>query len=318
MTQCAGLRGLVVSGIPDFPLTALSMTSPFYIGRFAPSPTGPLHFGSLVAALASYLDARSQQGSWLVRMEDIDPPREQPGAADRILEALEAYGLHWDGKILYQSQRNAIYEGAIEQLRQQQAIYPCTCSRKQLQPYHGIYPGLCRQKSDIPDTPYAWRLNSHDEIIEFNDRIQGRQSFDMKALGDFIVKRKEKLYAYQLAVCVDDEEQKITHIVRGHDLIDSTPRQISLQSALKMNRISYAHIPVIVQDNGDKLSKQNLAPELPLDEPRPLLIKALQALGQKPPEELPESKVEEIIQWGVTNWKLSNIIQSSSILESDL
>ena len=294
------------------------MTSPLYIGRFAPSPTGPLHFGSLVAALASYLDARSQQGSWLVRMEDIDPPREQPGAADRILEALEAYGLHWDGEILYQSQRSAIYEDTIEQLRQQQAIYPCTCSRKQLKPYHGIYPGLCRQKTDIPDIPYAWRLNSHDEVIEFNDRIQGHQSFDMKTLGDFIVKRKEQLYAYQLAVCVDDEEQKVTHIVRGHDLIDSTPRQIALQSALTMNRIDYAHIPVIVQDNGDKLSKQNLAPELPLDNPRPLLVKALQALGQKPPAELLKGQVEEIIHWGVTHWKLSNITQSSSVLESEL
>ena len=294
------------------------MTPSHYIGRFAPSPTGPLHFGSLVAALASYLDARSHNGIWLVRMEDIDPPREQPGAADVILKALDVYGLHWDGEVLYQSQRNGIYEETIEQLRTKQAIYPCTCSRKQLQPYQGIYPGLCRHKSDIPDSPYAWRLNSHDEIIEFDDLIQGHQRFDMKALGDFIVKRKEKLYAYQLAVCVDDEEQKITHIVRGHDLIDSTPRQISLQSALGMNKLVYAHIPVIVQDNGDKLSKQNLAPELPLDEPRPLLIKALQALGQKPSVDLQESSVEDIINWGIKHWNLNSVAKSPSILESIL
>ena len=298
------------------------MTASPYIGRFAPSPTGPLHFGSLVAALASYLDARHQNGTWLVRMEDIDPPREQPGAAGKILKALEVYGLHWDGEILYQSQRSSLYEDAIEQLRRQLAIYPCTCSRKQLQPYHGIYPGLCRNASsndkDLPDTPYAWRLNSHDEVIKFDDRIQGLQCFDMKTLGDFIVKRKEKLYAYQLAVCVDDEFQKITHIVRGHDLIDSTPRQISLQSALGMSRITYAHIPVIVQDNGDKLSKQNLAPELPLDEPRPLLVKALQALGQEPPKGLEDESKADIINWGVKNWNLNQIAKSSSLLESEL
>ncbi|UYM18705.1 tRNA glutamyl-Q(34) synthetase GluQRS [Endozoicomonas euniceicola] len=296
------------------------MTASPYIGRFAPSPTGPLHFGSLVAALASYLDARHQNGTWLVRMEDIDPPREQPGAASKILKALEVYGLHWDGEILYQSQRSSLYEDAIEQLRKRQAIYPCVCSRKQLQPYHGIYPGLCRSASltDLPDKPYAWRLNSHDEVIAFNDRIQGQQRFDMKTLGDFIVKRKEKLYAYQLAVCVDDEFQKITHIVRGHDLIDSTPRQISLQSALGMNRVTYAHIPVIVQDNGDKLSKQNLAPELSLDEPRPLLAKALQALGQQPPKGLKEESIEDIINWGMENWNLNKIARSSSLPESDI
>ena len=296
------------------------MTVSPYVGRFAPSPTGPLHFGSLVAALASYLDARHQNGTWLVRMEDIDPPREQPGAADKILQALDVYGLHWDGNVLYQSQRNDAYEGAIEQLRNLQAIYPCTCSRKQLQPYQGVYPGLCRNTSlnNLPDKPFAWRLNSHDEVIEFHDQIQGHQRFDTKALGDFIVKRKEKLYAYQLAVCVDDEFQKITHIVRGNDLIDSTPRQISLQSALGMNRVSYAHIPVIVQDNGDKLSKQNLAPELPLDNPRPLLLKALQALGQQPPENLQNEKVADIVNWGVRYWTADNILKSPAITESSL
>ncbi|WP_201772214.1 tRNA glutamyl-Q(34) synthetase GluQRS [Endozoicomonas montiporae] len=297
-----------------------SMTISPYVGRFAPSPTGPLHFGSLVAALASYLDARHQDGTWLVRMEDIDPPREQPGAADKILKALDVYGLHWDGEVLYQSQRSNAYEEAMEQLKQSQAIYPCTCSRKQLQPYQGIYPGLCRNASlnTLPDKPYAWRLNSQDEIIEFDDRIQGHQQFDMKALGDFIVQRKERLFAYQLAVCVDDEFQKITHIVRGNDLIDSTPRQISLQSALGMNKVTYAHIPVIVQDNGDKLSKQNLAPELPLDNPRPLLLKALQALGHVPPKGLEGESTTYIINWGAENWNPDKIIRSSSLLESDL
>ena len=294
------------------------MPSTDYIGRFAPSPTGPLHFGSLVAALASYLDARHQNGRWLVRMEDIDPPREQPGAADRILKALEAYGMPWDGEVLYQSQRSADYEAAIEKLFQSDAIYPCTCSRKQLQLYHGVYPGLCRGKTDIPDTPYALRLNCHDKQLTFNDLIQGQQTFDMKALGDFIVKRKEKLYAYQLAVCVDDDYQGVTHIVRGYDLIDSTPRQICLQSVLGMETPVYAHIPVIIQNNGDKLSKQNLAPELPLDEPRPLLIKALQALQQNPPSDLAEVSVEDIVQWGIENWCLGQISSTPSILLSSL
>ena len=151
--------------------------------------------------------------------------------------------------------------------------------------------------------------------MSFEDLIQGTQTFDMKALGDFIVKRKEKLYAYQLAVCVDDEYQGITHIVRGYDLIDSTPRQLCLQSVLGMTTPVYAHIPVIIQDNGDKLSKQNLAPELPLDEPRPLLIKALRALGQTPPADLLQSSVEEIIEWGVKNWRLDAVQKAPSILE---
>ena len=294
------------------------MSSIDYVGRFAPSPTGPLHFGSLVAALASYLDARHHNGRWLVRMEDIDPPREQPGVADRILKALEVYGMPWDGEVLYQSQRSADYEAAIEKLFQFDAVYPCTCSRKQLQPYNGIYPGLCRGKKDLPDIPYALRLNCHDGQISFNDLIQGQQTFDMKALGDFIVKRKEKLYAYQLAVCVDDEYQGVTHIVRGYDLIDSTPRQICLQSVLGGTTPVYAHIPVIIQDNGDKLSKQNLAPELPLDEPGPLLIKALQALQQYPPVDLVEATIEQIVQWGVENWDISRIDDKPSIFMSSL
>ncbi|OED45019.1 tRNA glutamyl-Q(34) synthetase GluQRS [Endozoicomonas sp. (ex Bugula neritina AB1)] len=284
-----------------------------YVGRFAPSPTGPLHFGSLVAALASYLDARSCNGHWLVRMEDIDPPREQHDAAKKILKALEAYGLQWDDKVLYQSQRNDAYHDAIEQLKRYKAIYPCTCSRKALQPHHGIYPGLCRTKTEQPVHPFAWRLNCHDKTIKFDDQIQGQQCFDMKALGDFIVQRKEKLYAYQLAVCVDDAFQKVTHVVRGHDLIDSTPRQICLQSIMEISSPVYAHIPVIIQDNGDKLSKQNFAPELPLSEPRPLLLKALQALGQQPPLDLQNNSVDDMIRWGVQNWAMEKIAKKASI-----
>lgn len=284
-----------------------------YTGRFAPSPTGPLHFGSLVAALASYLDARAQKGRWLVRMEDIDPPREQAGAADRILEALEVYGLHWDGEVVFQSQRNQAYQEALDALRADGHVYPCTCSRKELQPYGGVYLGLCRGKTGTPDKPFALRLHCRDEDILFNDRVQDKQSFSMPALGDFILQRKEKLYAYQLAVCVDDHYQGITHIVRGHDLIDSTPRQIHLQSMMKVDTPSYAHIPVIIQDNGDKLSKQNLAPELPLDNPRPLLIKALQALGQDPENTLADCSVEEVLQWGIDHWDMDKVAKRPSI-----
>ena len=289
------------------------MNKTTYIGRFAPSPTGPLHFGSLVAALASFLDARANQGQWLVRMEDIDPPREQPGAADLILQALDSYGMHWDGEVLYQSQRNDAYKAAINKLYDSGQLYACTCSRKELQPYEGVYPGLCRGQATIPDKPYALRVQCDDKEIIFDDLIQGSQTFSLPELGDFILQRKEKLYAYQLAVCVDDDYQDITHIVRGHDLLDSTPRQIYLQSVMTMHTPIYAHIPVITQPNGDKLSKQNLAPALPLDDPRPLLIKALVALGQKPPRDLRSSSAEDILQWGVNNWRLSNISHISSI-----
>ena len=191
------------------------MDSNSYIGRFAPSPSGSLHFGSLVAALASYLDARANHGVWLVRMEDIDPPREQPGAALAILKAIEAYGMKWDREVIYQSNRDSAYQHALDFLLQSHALYPCICSRKKLAGLNGVYPGYCRNSTTLPDQPYSLRLKCPDEGLNFVDLIQGSQTYNPSALGDFILRRKDQLYAYQLAVSVDDAFQGITHIGSG-------------------------------------------------------------------------------------------------------
>ncbi|MDP0561773.1 MAG: tRNA glutamyl-Q(34) synthetase GluQRS [Candidatus Endonucleobacter sp. (ex Gigantidas childressi)] len=281
------------------------MGSKLYRGRFAPSPSGLLHFGSLTAALASYLDARANEGIWLVRIEDIDPPREQPKAADLILYALEAYGLEWDGNVIYQSRRHEAYQAALEYLIQYRLLYPCTCSRKKLSGLNGAYPGYCRNNTPPTGSLYSLRLKCPNIQIEFQDIIQGEKKFDLSQLGDFILLRKDLLYAYQLAVCVDDQFQQITNIVRGYDLLDATPRQIYLQSALNYRRINYAHIPVITEiDGGEKLSKQNKALSLPLDEPRPLLVKAMEVLGLNPDSQLRDTSVAHIIQWGIDHWDI--------------
>lgn len=298
-------------------LSTDSMTQPSYIGRFAPSPSGPLHFGSLVAALASYLDACANQGQWLVRMEDIDPPREQPGAADLILKTLEAYGLFWHDSVLFQSQRTDVYQAVLDELLGQKKLYPCTCTRKKLAGQNGVYPGYCREQTIIPQEAHSLRLKCDHEMIVFNDQIQGRQSFDLGKLGDFILKRKDGLFAYQLAVCVDDEFQGITHVVRGFDLIDSTPRQLFLQAVLNYRHPVYRHIPVITLSDGHKLSKQNHAPAIPLDEPRPLTIKAMQALGMSVPDDLSASSLADILAWGIQHWQLKQVKPAEEIpLES--
>jgi len=295
-----------------------------YIGRFAPSPTGPLHFGSLLAALASYLDAKSQHGQWLIRMEDLDPPREMSGAQDLILQALDIYGLHSDQPIIYQSNRSDIYQDALDQLIKDQQVFPCSCSRKQLVATKGIHFGHCHSvqfgsKTDTI-TPFAWRLDSQalayaDQAgnISFNDQLQSRFSQSLAHdIGDFVVKRKELLWAYQLAMVVDDHQQGITHIVRGIDLIDSTLRQNMLQQALSYPQPEYAHIPVACADNGQKLSKQNLAPALDLENPAIQIWRALSWLGQEPPENLLKASVKELLAWGIEHWdiKVLSDIQS--------
>ncbi|USE37160.1 tRNA glutamyl-Q(34) synthetase GluQRS [Endozoicomonas sp. SCSIO W0465] len=291
---------------------------PPYIGRFAPSPSGPLHFGSLVAALASYLDARAHHGKWLVRMEDIDPPREQPKAADQILKALDVYGLHWDDSVLFQSDRSEAYDDALDALLREEKLYPCTCTRKKLAGLNGVYPGYCRHRRVIPSQPHGLRLLCNNQIIQFQDRIQGDQSFALNTLGDFILKRKDGLYAYQLAVCIDDNFQGVTHIVRGVDILDSTPRQLYLQSQLHYPHPVYAHIPVITRNNGNKLSKQNHAPAIPLTNPRPLMIKALTAFGLKPEPELLMNSVEEILSWGIKHWSMRNMAGKKEIFQDSL
>lgn len=278
-------------------------------GRFAPSPTGPLHFGSLLAALASYLDIRSRHGIWKLRIEDIDPPREQPGAADSILRTLDAFGLEWDGAVVYQSKRHALYRDVLQQLIDQGHAYACSCSRKQLRT-RGVlgYDGHClRQPPDV-DSPTAYRVRHLRHQQQFEDRIQGLRRYRWDGhQGDFVVFRRDGLFAYQLAVVVDDAEQGVTEVLRGSDLIDETPHQMELQGLLGYSRPLYAHIPVITNAQGQKLSKQNLAPAIDPHGRQALILKALDLLGQQPPDELTDASLEELLRWGTLHWRLDAV-----------
>lgn len=278
-----------------------------YVGRFAPSPTGPLHFGSLVAAIASYLQAKTHAGRWLLRIEDIDPPREQAGATRSILEALEHYGFEWDGEVIYQSQSHASHVTALEQLRRRGLAYPCGCSRRDLAneprgPLGTIYPGTCRNGCDAPET--AIRLRTDDSAITFEDALQGEQTQHLESeSGDFVVRRRDGLIAYQLAVVVDDEIEQVTEVVRGIDIMDSTQRQVWLQRLLGYRTPRYMHIPVMTHANGDKLSKLTGAPEISLDDIASTLVVALRALRQDPPDDLARSLLPDIWSWAVENWR---------------
>lgn len=291
-----------------------------YVGRFAPSPTGPLHFGSLVAAVASYCEAKANQGHWLVRMEDLDKPREMIGAADGILHTLVAFGFKWDDEVVYQSQRTSIYQEAFEQLQSEGLIYPCSCSRKEIadSANNGIeglvYSGACRNGMLQLRSQHAWRVKVTDEMISFNDAIQGHQSQLLsRDIGDFVLKRADGIFAYQLAVVVDDASQHITHILRGADLLNSTSRQIYLQQLLGFNKLDYAHIPLVVNESGDKLSKQNLAQPIKKEHAPQLIFDALVFLGQNPPLSIKQSTLSEIWEWAITNWQLSKISHKPSI-----
>jgi glutamyl-Q tRNA(Asp) synthetase len=291
------------------------------IGRFAPSPTGPLHFGSLLAALASYLEAKKSQGKWLVRMEDLDTQREMKGAAEDILRTLEAYGLYWDDEIVYQSKRNDLYQSALDQLNNDGWSYACSCSRKEIQDsaigsqsgIEGIiYPGTCREKHVIK-TPHAIRVKTLDQNISFEDLIQGHITQNLaKQIGDFVVKRADNLFAYQLAVVVDDHLQGITHIVRGADLLDSSARQIYLQNLLGYQHIQYAHIPAAHNRHGEKLSKQTLAQAITAQDASKNLYQALCFLGQSPPTDLSAEKTEKILNWAMCNWDISKVPKQKS------
>ncbi|MBW8457777.1 MAG: tRNA glutamyl-Q(34) synthetase GluQRS [Thiobacillus sp.] len=285
-----------------------------YIGRFAPSPTGPLHFGSLVAAVAGWLDARAAGGRWLVRMEDLDRPRCEPGAADIILRQLEAYGLAWDGAVLVQSQRDDAYAAALDALKESGAAYPCACTRSQLalapRNHEGeiIYPGTCRNRLPAGAIARAWRVRVPDLNVRFHDRIHGDLQQNLAhEVGDFIVKRADGLFAYQLAVVVDDAFQGITHVVRGADLLWNTPRQIHLQTLLGLPIPVYAHVPLITNAAGQKLSKQTLAPALPETGRRAALTQALAALGHAPPADLVGAGAEELLTWVVAHWQIENV-----------
>ena len=278
-----------------------------YIGRFAPSPTGPLHFGSLLAAVASYLQAKSQAGLWLLRVEDIDPPRAQDGATEDILAALERYGFEWDGPVTYQSDSLEKHLQVISELRTAGLAYPCSCSRRDLAtveqgPLGAIYPGTCREGYEGDE--FAVRVRTDDATIQFDDVLQGTQCQHLDSeSGDFVILRRDGLIAYHLAVVVDDFEQGITEIVRGIDLLDSTPRQIHLQHLLGYHTPGYLHIPVAENDQGQKLSKLTGAAAIPLHDVGPILVAALHALGQQPPRKLAQSPLKDIWSWSIKHWQ---------------
>ncbi|MEZ9644778.1 tRNA glutamyl-Q(34) synthetase GluQRS [Vibrio sp. 10N.222.51.C8] len=282
-----------------------------YIGRFAPSPSGPLHFGSLVAALGSYFQAKSNQGKWLVRMEDLDPPREMAGAADLILKTLEAYHLFWDGEVVYQSQRHDLYQAQIDQWVADNQAYYCQCTRKQIKALGGFYNGHCRDVGLIDSGEQAVRLCMDFPVESFDDVRHGTIQIP-KALAaeDFIIKRRDGLFAYNLAVVLDDIDQGVTEVVRGADLIEPTGRQISLYKTLKQKTVSYLHLPLATDGLGNKLSKQNHATAIDLDNPKPTLLNAMRFLGFDIPTALYEASMDEILLWGCQQWNVSQLPDS--------
>ena len=284
-----------------------------YRGRFAPSPTGPLHRGSLVAAVASWLDARAAGGEWLLRIEDVDTPRTVPGAADGIIRTLESLGLHWDGEIAWQSRRRDRYEAALERLRDGGFVYRCRCSRREiadsaLRGIEGVvYPGTCRDLALDPRADGADRFRVPPEPVAFEDRLRGRLEQDMaRDIGDFVVKRRDGLHAYQLAVVVDDADEGITDVVRGADLLWSTPRQVVLQQALGFPTPRYLHVPVVTNAQGEKLSKQTLAPPVRAGDAE-ALRDALRLLRQPP---APGDDPREILDAATKSWNATALVEA--------
>ncbi len=285
----------------------------FYRGRFAPSPTGPLHFGSLIAAVGSYLQARHQGGQWWLRIEDIDPPREVEGAAEAIIALLAAYGFEWDD-LSYQSRRQSHYAEALAQLQQQHLTYPCICTRRQLreQPPRSdgthIYPGTCRTRRFPCADRHAIRVLTTDTVIGFTDRLQGMQICDLeKEVGDFVLRRADGYISYQLAVALDDAEQGMTEVIRGCDLLDSTFRQIHVQQQLGLDSPQYAHLPVVLGPDGQKLSKQTGARALSSRQPLIPLVNAMQFLGHPAPEEIQHGSLQGFWDWAIDNWSADRI-----------
>jgi len=283
-----------------------------YRGRFAPSPTGPLHIGSLTAALASYLDAKSHSGRWLVRIEDVDETRSVKGMADHQLRTLESFGFEWDEEVIYQSQRKTIYSEYIDDLRDRQLAYPCSCSRAEIadsatygQEGH-IYPGSCRNGVQKKQER-SIRLRTNQDEILFNDRIQGelRQNIESQ-IGDFVIRRADGFTAYQLAVVIDDTDQEINQIVRGADLLLSTPRQIYLQGLMDMMHPGYAHIPLLINDMGQKISKQDKAQPVETNNALNSLLYAYTFLGQHKSGPLPET-IKDFFPWAIQGWDINKI-----------
>jgi glutamyl-Q tRNA(Asp) synthetase len=277
------------------------------VGRFAPTPSGDLHLGSLYTAAASFLDARTHGGRWLLRMEDLDRPREVAGSADEILRTLEQFGFEWDGAVTRQSQRAAHYAAALCELRAQQRTFACSCSRAQLED-ELRYPGTCRARRLAPDTPAALRLRVEAVPVQFSDRIQGTYRQNVAdAVGDFILQRRDRIYAYVLAVVVDDAAQGVTHIVRGADLLDNTPRQIYLQRLLGLPEPSYAHVPVLTEPDGAKLAKSRRSVRVGTNSPLAQLCSAFSLLGLSPPPSLASAAISEAWRWAIAHWDLDKV-----------
>ncbi len=293
-----------------------------YIGRFAPSPSGPLHFGSLIAATASYLCAKSVNGKWLLRIEDVDKFRIKENSISSIINTLESYGYQWDDTILYQSQRSEAYQDALNSLGK--LAYPCSCTRKFLQKqapagtYGYIYTGFCREQLSNPNAPqFAIRLRTNNTPIYFNDTLQAPLSQNIETeVGDFIIKRSDKMFSYQLAVVVDDEYQQITEVVRGSDLLDNTPRQLYLQQCLGYSPPSYLHFPTAITADGKKLSKQNHSPEVDPRQKRLTILKTLNFLGQQAPAIDQFSTLEELWDWAIKNWDRDKIPARMTLSEN--
>jgi glutamyl-Q tRNA(Asp) synthetase len=288
---------------------------PPYIGRFAPSPTGPLHLGSLCTALAGFLDARSCRGLWLLRIDDLDTPRTIKGSADSILKTLEAFALHWDGGAVYQSQYLDVYHDALDELAKNRRLYACDCSRKSLDDGRSC---ACRGRPILPGGPYSLRIKTDDRVIAFQDALQGLISHGFAGQqDDFILKRKDGIMAYQFAVVIDDEQQQVNHVVRGFDLLDSTPRQIYIRQMLGLATPDYMHVPVIVDEHGYKLSKQTRAAAVDLKNPQATIFRLLTLLRQNPPDALQHAPPTELLDWAIEHWNPALLKDFQAICQSN-
>lgn len=294
------------------------MTS--YRGRFAPTPSGPLHFGSMVAAVGSYLDARAHGGKWLLRIDDLDPPRVAPGANDAILRCLEAFSMEWDGDVVYQGGRNEAYHAELHRLRQAGLVYPCACSRREigeagLNGIEGtVYPGTCRHGMPSGREARALRVRTDSAVTGFVDLLQGQVTQVLETdVGDFVAYRADRVFAYHLACAVDDAEQGVTHVVRGADLMASTPRQIYLQGLLGLATPAYLHLPVAVNSTGEKLSKQTLAQAVNTADPLPTLDRVLRFLGHPPPVQVRDEGLAALWHWAIENWRRESLPRATSL-----
>ncbi len=283
-----------------------------YVGRFAPSPSGPLHLGSLVTALGSYLQAKIHDGEWILRIDDIDTPRIAEGAIDQIQQSLISHGLHWDGNVVFQSARQQFYENTLEKLIAKNQAYQCECSRQEIKKAGAYYTGTCRNKTNVSQ-PYSYRFLNDQKVTSLQDELMGELQIDPTASSeDFVLKRRDGLIAYHLASVTDDIDMGVTQIVRGSDLITPTACQISLFSALGATRPSFIHLPIVCFDDGRKFSKQNHAPGLDNENAAGNLFSALTFLGFTPPEKLQNTDVQSIINWAIEHWSLTTIASKNA------